>query len=62
MGRWKTNKNFFIHRRLHWGTLRLFDSDYADPINIGSDEQVSINEMIGLIENISGIEKLNKEY
>jgi nucleoside-diphosphate-sugar epimerase len=44
------------------GTLRLFDSDYADPINIGSDEQVSINEMIGLIENISGIEKLNKEY
>ena len=44
------------------GTLRLFDSDCADPINIGSDEQVSINEMIGLIENISGIEKLNKEY
>ena len=44
------------------GTLRLFDSDYADPINIGSDEQISINEMIDLIENISGGEKLDKEY
>ena len=44
------------------GTLRLFESDYSNPINIGSDEQVSINEMIEIIENISGVSKLNKNY
>ena len=31
------------------GTLRLFESDYSDPLNIGSDEQVSINQMIEII-------------
>ena len=44
------------------GTLRLFESDHSDPINIGSDEQVSINQMIGIIENISETNKLNKNY
>jgi len=44
------------------GTLRLFESDYSDPVNIGSDEQVSINQMIKIIENISGIKELDKNY
>tara|TARA_Y100000741_G_scaffold237741_1_gene181931 strand:- start:536 stop:1546 length:1011 start_codon:yes stop_codon:yes gene_type:complete len=44
------------------GTLKLFESDYSDPINIGSDEQVSINQMIEIIEEISGGNKLNKNY
>ncbi len=44
------------------GTLRLFESNYSDPINIGSDEQVSINQMIGIIEEISGGNKLHKNY
>jgi GDP-D-mannose 3',5'-epimerase len=44
------------------GTLRLFESDYSEPVNIGSDEQVSINQMIGMIEEISGSSKLNKNY
>tara|TARA_Y100001970_G_scaffold193167_1_gene234768 strand:- start:792 stop:1805 length:1014 start_codon:yes stop_codon:yes gene_type:complete len=44
------------------GTLRLFESDYSEPVNIGSDEQVSINQMIEIIEKISGTEKLNREY
>ena len=44
------------------GTLRLFESDYSDPVNIGSDEQVSINQMIEIIESISGIEKLERIY
>ena len=33
-----------------------------NPVNIGSDEQVSINQMIEIIEKISGIEKLDREY
>ena len=44
------------------GTLRLFESDYSDPVNIGSDEQVSINQMIGIIEGISGGVEFKKNY
>ena len=44
------------------GTLRLFDSNCSDPMNIGSDEQVSINQMIEIIENISGLSNLKKNY
>ena len=44
------------------GTLKLFESDYSEPINIGSDEQVSINQMIDIIREIAEIEKLNKNY
>ena len=44
------------------GTLRLFESDYSEPVNIGSDEQVSINQMIEIIEGISGVKKLNRVY
>ena len=39
------------------GTIKLFDSDYSEPVNIGSDEQVSINQMIDIIEDISEIKK-----
>ena len=44
------------------GTLRLFESNYSEPVNIGSDEQVSINQMIEIIEGISGINKLERDY
>ena len=44
------------------GTLRLFVSDYSKPVNIGSDEQVSINQMIEIIEDISGTKKLERIY
>ena len=33
-------------------TLKLFESDFHGPINIGSEEKVSINEMIKKIEKI----------
>lgn len=35
--------------------IRLFESNFSDPINIGSEEKVSINELISIIENISNI-------
>ena len=44
------------------GTLKLFQSDHEEPINIGSDEQVSINQMIDMIEEIAGIKKLERIY
>ena len=41
--------------------LKLFHSNFSNPINIGSDEKVSINELINIVENISGI-SLDKDY
>ena len=33
--------------------IKLFESNYSEPVNIGSDEQVSINQMIDILEEIS---------
>ncbi len=44
------------------GTLKLFDSNYSEPVNIGSDEQVSINQMIDILEEISHNKNLIKKY
>ena len=35
------------------GTKKLFNSEYSGSINIGSEEQVSINQMIDIIEDIA---------
>jgi nucleoside-diphosphate-sugar epimerase len=37
------------------GTRMLMDSDIADPINIGSSELVTINQLIDIISDIAGI-------
>ncbi len=42
-------------------TLKLFNSEFHGPINIGSEEKVSINEMISKIEKISN-KKVSKNY
>ena len=44
------------------GTLRLFSSDYKNPLNIGSEEQVSINQMVDIIQNISGLNDIKRKY
>ncbi len=44
------------------GTLRLFESNYSEPVNIGSDEQVSINQMIEIIEGVTNTKKLERVY
>ena len=43
------------------GTKMLFESKERSVLNIGSEEQVSINQMINFIEEISGY-KVNKNY
>tara|TARA_R100000306_G_scaffold55236_1_gene52875 strand:+ start:103 stop:1080 length:978 start_codon:yes stop_codon:yes gene_type:complete len=43
------------------GTLRLTASDVTDPVNIGSDELVTINELVSLVEDIAGID-LQRDY
>jgi len=43
------------------GTKNLFSNNYSEPFNIGSEEQVSINQMIEIIEDISNY-KVKREY
>ena len=43
------------------GTIRLMDSDIREPLNIGSDEMVSINQMVDVLESISNI-TLERRY
>ena len=44
------------------GTIKLFESNYPEPVNIGSDEQISINQMIEMLEEISENKDLKKKY
>jgi nucleoside-diphosphate-sugar epimerase len=44
-----------------FGTTQLMGSDWADPINIGSDELVSINNLVDIVEQIAGL-KLVRHY
>ena len=43
------------------GTKMIFNSNLNDVFNLGSDEQVSINQMISIIEKIADY-KVNKKY
>ncbi|MCU1353202.1 MAG: chmD [Acidimicrobiales bacterium] len=36
------------------GTRRLMASDFADPLNIGSTEMVTINQLVDLVEKVAG--------
>jgi len=36
------------------GTLRLMRSDFTGPVNIGSDEKISINDLAQLVMKVSG--------
>ncbi|MEA2800898.1 MAG: UDP-glucose 4-epimerase, partial [Rhodospirillaceae bacterium] len=43
------------------GTIRLAQSDIVEPLNIGSDELVSINRLVDIVEKIAGV-KLRRSY
>ena len=43
------------------GTVKLMDSDFAQPLNIGSDRLVTVNELADMIIRISG-KRIRKVY
>ena len=43
------------------GTLRLMSSDVTVPLNIGSDELVTVNQLVDIVEGIAGI-TLKRSY
>ncbi len=43
------------------GTRQIMDSDIDEPINLGSSEMVTINELVDLVEEIAGV-SLTRHY
>ena len=43
------------------GILAIMDSDILEPINLGSDELVTINGLVDMVEDIAGV-KLKRNY
>jgi GDP-D-mannose 3', 5'-epimerase len=56
----QTRSFMYIDDCLH-GTQKLTASDIIEPINIGSSELVSINQLVDIVEDIAGI-KLKRNY
>src|SRR3712207_6001619 len=44
-----------------YGTEAIMDSDITEAINLGSDEMVSINQLVDIVEDIAGV-KLERRY
>ncbi|HZO50958.1 MAG TPA: NAD-dependent epimerase/dehydratase family protein [Gaiellaceae bacterium] len=43
------------------GTMAITESDIADPINLGSSELVTINQLVDIVESIAGV-RLKRHY
>jgi nucleoside-diphosphate-sugar epimerase len=43
------------------GTRLITDGEYAEPVNLGSDELVTINQMVDIVEQIAGV-TLERNY
>jgi nucleoside-diphosphate-sugar epimerase len=43
------------------GTLRLTASDVTEPLNVGSDQLVTVNELVDIVERIAGV-TLKRKY
>jgi GDP-D-mannose 3', 5'-epimerase len=44
-----------------FGARRIMHSEVTEPLNLGSDEGVSINQLVDIIENVAGV-KLRRRY
>jgi GDP-D-mannose 3', 5'-epimerase len=44
-----------------YGTMRIMESDILDPINLGSSELVTINQLVDVVEEVAGI-RLKRRY
>jgi len=44
-----------------FGTMQIMESDILDPINLGSSELVTINQLVDIVEEIAGV-RLERRY
>tara|TARA_B100000579_G_scaffold369259_1_gene330619 strand:- start:123 stop:1124 length:1002 start_codon:yes stop_codon:yes gene_type:complete len=57
----KQTRSFLYIEDCIEGTLKVFNSKFSEVFNVGSEEQVSINQMIEIIEEIAN-KKFEKNY
>lgn len=43
------------------GTIKIMRSDFGDPLNLGSSELVSVNQLVDIVEDIAGVQ-LERKY
>jgi nucleoside-diphosphate-sugar epimerase len=43
------------------GTIKIMQSDVHEPLNLGSSELVSINQLVSIVEDIAGV-SLDRRY
>ncbi|MFN0128165.1 MAG: NAD-dependent epimerase/dehydratase family protein [Verrucomicrobiales bacterium] len=56
----QTRSFMYIDDCLH-GTVMFLENDVVEPLNLGSSELVSINQLVDIVEDIAGI-KLQRRY
>jgi nucleoside-diphosphate-sugar epimerase len=56
----QTRSFMYIDDCLH-GTNLLLDNDFVEPLNVGSSQKVTINQLVDIAEDIAGI-KLKRRY
>ncbi|MBV9643508.1 MAG: hypothetical protein JO334_08040 [Verrucomicrobia bacterium] len=44
------------------GTRMILDTDFAEPIDLGSSELVAINPLVDIVEEIAGTKLIRKYY
>jgi nucleoside-diphosphate-sugar epimerase len=57
----KQTRSFLYVDECVEGTLRLLRSDFAGPVNIGSEEMVTINQLVDIVADIAG-KKIEKNH
>ncbi len=60
-GTGEQTRSFMYSTDCIYGTQMLLNSDFVEPINIGSNEGVSINQLVDIVEGIAGV-KLKRRY
>jgi len=55
------NPELHLHRRLPRGHAPPHASDVTEPLNVGSDELVTINQLVDIVERIAGVQ-LERTY
>jgi GDP-D-mannose 3', 5'-epimerase len=60
-GTGKQTRSFMYIDDCTRGTRAILESDIREPINLGSSELVTINQLVDIVEDIAGI-KLNRRY
>jgi GDP-D-mannose 3', 5'-epimerase len=57
----KQTRSFMYIDDCLYGTQKIMSSDIVEPLNLGSSELVSINQLVDIVEDIAGV-KLKRNY